>query len=168
MTFQDLQTITLNNGKKVQVHTGLFINNEFVAGSSGKTITTVNPSTEEPIVDVQEASEADVDKAVAAAKECFYKVWRKMAAPERGQIIYKLADLIDQHAEELAELEAIDNGKAKQVAQDEDIAGSSGCYRYFAGWADKIHGKTIDTSYDKLCYTIHEPVGVVGAVIVSF
>lgn len=99
--------------------------------------------------------------------QSYEKVWKKVAAAERGKLIFKLADLIERDAAELATLEALDNGKAYKIALEGDIADSVGCYRYFAGWADKIHGKTIETTYDKLCYTRHEPVGVVGAIIVS-
>ncbi|RUP46604.1 hypothetical protein BC936DRAFT_146743 [Jimgerdemannia flammicorona] len=161
----DLQTITLPSGKQIQVHTHLFINNEFVPGTSGKTFETINPTNGKPIIAVQEATEADVDKAVAVATECFEKVWKKVAAAERGKLIFKLADLIERDAESLAILEALDNGKSYKIALEGDIVDSVGCYRYFAGWADKIHGKTIETTNDKLCYTRHEPVGVVGAII---
>lgn len=90
---------------------------------------------------------------------------RIVCTAERGRLINKLADLMERDKDELATLDALDNGKSFVIARDVDITDSIACYRYFAGWADKIHGKTIDTTHDKWCYTRHEPLGVVGAVI---
>ncbi|KAI7851329.1 aldehyde dehydrogenase domain-containing protein [Circinella umbellata] len=160
----DLHPITLPNGKKLEVHTHLFINNEFVPGH-GPLIETINPATEEVICSVHSADESDVNAAVEAADKCFNDVWRKVAPAEKGRLVNKLADLMERDKEELAALDALDNGKAYTVARDIDITESIGCFRYFAGWADKIHGKTIDTVADRWCYTRHEALGVVGAVI---
>ncbi|KAG0748628.1 hypothetical protein G6F57_006087 [Rhizopus arrhizus] len=164
MTQSDIQTIRLSNGKAIEVHTQLFINNEFVPGR-GPLIETINPTTEEVLCKVHSADESDVNLAVEAAYNCYYKTWRKVAPAERGRLINKLADLMERDKDELATLDAVDNGKSFVVARDVDVTDSVACYRYFAGWADKIHGKTIDTTFDKLCYTLHEPLGVVGAVI---
>ena len=124
--------------------TQLLINNRWVPSESGETFATVNPSTGEEICQVAAAGVADVDKAVEAAREAFEQgPWRKMNASERGRLLYRLADLIEKHADELARLEALDNGKPVSVARRVDIAKSIACYRYFAGWADKIQGKTI-------------------------
>ncbi|KAG1046452.1 hypothetical protein G6F43_011065 [Rhizopus delemar] len=164
MTQSDIQTIRLSNGKTIEVHTQLFINNEFVPGR-GPLIETINPTTEEVLCKVHSADESDVNLAVEAAYDCYYKTWRKVAPAERGRLINKLADLMERDKDELATLDAVDNGKSFVVARDVDVTDSVACYRYFAGWADKIHGKTIDTTFDKLCYTLHEPLGVVGAVI---
>ncbi|KAG1449969.1 hypothetical protein G6F46_010704 [Rhizopus delemar] len=164
MTQSDIQTIRLSNGKAIEVHTQLFINNEFVPGR-GPLIETINPTTEEVLCKVHSADESDVNLAVEAAYDCYYKTWRKVAPAERGRLINKLADLMERDKDELATLDAVDNGKSFVVARDVDVTDSVACYRYFAGWADKIHGKTIDTTFDKLCYTLHEPLGVVGAVI---
>lgn len=142
----------------------MFINNEFVPGH-GPLIETINPATEEVICSVHSADAQDVDAAVAAANKCYNETWRKVAPAERGRLINKLADLMERDKDELATLDALDNGKAFTVARDVDITDSIACFRYFAGWADKIHGKTIDTTHDKWCYTRHEPLGVVGAVI---
>ena len=147
------------------MHTQLFINNEFVPGH-GPLIETINPATEEVICSVHTADESDVDAAVSAAKECFKSVWRKTAPAERARLINKLADLMERDKDEIATLDALDNGKAFTIARDVDVTDSIACFRYFAGWADKIHGKTIDTTFDKLCYTRHEPLGVVGAIVV--
>ncbi|KAI9314092.1 aldehyde dehydrogenase domain-containing protein [Dichotomocladium elegans] len=164
MTESDLVTVRTSTGKELKVHTYLFINNEFVPGKGPK-IETINPTTEEVICAVHSADASDVDAAVESSHVCFEKTWRKVAPSERGRLINKLADLMERDKDELATLEALDNGKAFTVARDIDITDSIACYRYFAGWADKIHGKTIDTTFDKWCYTRHEPLGVVGAVI---
>ncbi|KAL0074799.1 aldehyde dehydrogenase domain-containing protein [Phycomyces blakesleeanus] len=164
MSHQDLQTARLSNGKDIKVHTHLFINNEFVPGH-GPLIETINPVNEQVICSVHSADESDVNAAVKAANDCFKNEWRKIAPAERGRLMNKLADLMQRDIDELATLDALDNGKAFTIARDVDVTDSIGCFRYFAGWADKIHGKTIDTTFDKLCYTRHEPLGVVGAVI---
>ncbi|KAG2217547.1 hypothetical protein INT45_005433 [Circinella minor] len=164
MVQPDLQTVRLSNGKEITVHTHLFINNEFVPGH-GPLIETINPATEEVICSVHSADEQDVNAAVNAAATCFKDTWRKVAPAEKARLINKLADLMERDRDELAILDALDNGKAFTVARDVDITDSIACYRYFAGWADKIHGKTIDTTFDKMCYTRHEALGVVGAVI---
>src|SRR5271169_6476083 len=144
----------------------LLINGKWVDSTSGKTFATVNPSTGETISQVAEADAADVDKAVAAARAAFEKgAWRKMSASQRGALMYKLADLIEKHADQLAELESLDNGKPYQVARAADLPLTIACYRYYAGWADKIHGKTIPVNGPYFCYTRHEPVGVVGQII---
>jgi aldehyde dehydrogenase (NAD+) len=88
-----------------------------------------------------------------------------MQASDRGRMLHRLADLIEQHADELAAIESLDNGKPVGVAKAVDVAATVGCYRYFAGWADKIHGKAIPIDGDFFCYTRHEPVGVVGQII---
>lgn len=92
-------------------------------------------------------------------------IWRKVAPTERGRLINRLADLMERDKEDLATLDALDNDKSFVVARDVDLIDFIACYQYFAGWADKIHGKTIDTIFDKVCYTRHEPLGIVGAVI---
>lgn len=146
--------------------TKLLINNKWVDSVSGKTFPTINPATGEVITHVAEADAADVDKAVAAARAAFEKgAWRKMSASARGVLMYKLADLIEKHAEELAELESLDNGKPYHVALAADVALTVACYRYYAGWADKNQGKTIPVQGRYFCYTKHEPVGVVGQII---
>ncbi|CAO3657191.1 unnamed protein product [Mucor hiemalis] len=164
MTQADIQTVKTSHGKELKVHTQLFINNEFVPGN-GPLIETINPATEEVICSVHSADEANVNAAVKAAKDCYKNSWRKLAPSEKGRLLNKLADLMERDKDEIATLDALDNGKAFTVARDVDVTDSISCFRYFAGWADKIHGKTIDTTFDKMCYTRHEPLGVVGAVI---
>jgi aldehyde dehydrogenase (NAD+) len=146
--------------------TRLLINNRWVNSESGKTFPTVNPATGEEIAQVAEADSADVDKAVRAARAAFDGgAWRKISAAERGRLLNRLADLIEQNADELALLESLDNGKPYQVAKAADLPLTVACYRYYAGWADKVQGKTIPIAGDYFCYTRHEPVGVVGQII---
>ncbi len=146
--------------------TKLFIDNQWVDSESGKTFATVNPATGEEIAQVAEAEAADVDKAVVVARRAFERgSWKRMSAAERGKLLLKLADLMEQHADELARLETLDNGKPLAVSQKSDVPLSIACYRYFAGWADKIQGRTIPIRGNYLCYTRHEPVGVVGQII---
>ena len=147
--------------------TKLFINNKWVDAASGKTFPTINPSTGEVITQVAEADAADVDKAVAAARAAFDNgPWRKkLTASQRGLLLHRLAELIEKHKEELAQLESLDNGKPYQVALAADLPLTIACYRYYAGWADKIQGKTIPVQGRYFTYTKHEPVGVVGQII---
>ena len=147
--------------------TKILINNKWVESVSGKTFETLNPATGEPLAKVAEADAADVDLAVKAARKAFHSKspWRRMSASERGKLIGRLADLMEKNADELATLESLDNGKPRHVARAADLPLSIACYRYYAGWADKIQGKTIPISGDYFCYTRHEPVGVVGQII---
>src|ERR1700739_3181484 len=147
--------------------TKLLINGQWVNSTSGKTFPTINPATGEAITHVAEADAPDVDKAVAAARAAFdHGPWRKkLPAPQRANLLYKLANLIEKHADELAQLEALDNGKPYSVARAADLPLTIACYRYFAGWADKNHGKTIPVQGKYFCYTKHEPVGVVAQII---
>ena len=146
--------------------TKLLINNRWIASESGKTFATINPSTGEEIRQIAEADAADVEKAVKAARAAFeHGPWRKMAASQRGTLLHRLADLIENSADELARIESLDNGKPVSVAKAVDVAATVACYRYFAGWADKIQGNTIPIDGDYFCYTRHEPVGVVGQII---
>ena len=147
--------------------TKILIDNKWVDSVSGKTFETMNPATGDTLAKVAEADAADVDLAVKAARKAFHSKapWRRMAASERGKLLNRLADLIEQNIEELATLESLDNGKPRHVALSADLPLVLGCYRYYAGWADKIQGKTIPIGGDYFCYTRHEPVGVVGQII---
>jgi aldehyde dehydrogenase (NAD+) len=146
--------------------TRLLIDNDWIPSESGRTFPTINPSTGEEICQIAEADAADVEKAVRAARAAFERgPWRKMQASDRGRLLHRLADLIETHADELASLESLDNGKPVTIAKAVDVAATVGCYRYFAGWADKVHGKTIPIDGNFFCYTRHEPVGVVGQII---
>lgn len=144
----------------------LLIGNRWVASELGRTFATINPATGEEICEVAEADAADVEQAVRAARSAFeLGPWRSMCASERGRLLHRLADLIESNGNELARLESLDNGKPVSVARAVDVAKTVACYRYFAGWADKVHGKTIPIDGDFLCYTRHEPIGVVGQII---
>ncbi|ARD48336.1 betaine-aldehyde dehydrogenase [Sporosarcina sp. P37] len=145
---------------------GLYINGEYVEAKSGKTFNVVDPATEEVIATVSEAQPEDVDAAVEAARKAFDEgEWTKMDAATRSHLIYKFADLLDENREELAQLEALDNGKPYEVALADDVDGTVQHFRYYAGWATKITGQTVQVSPDYLNYIVHEPVGVVGQVI---
>jgi len=144
----------------------LFIGGKWLDSVSGKTFPTLNPATGATICQVAEGDKADVDLAVKAARKAFEDgPWSRMSAAERGRLIHKLADLIEQNQEELAALESLDNGKPLRDSRAADLPLTIKCYRYYAGWADKIHGKTIPVEGDFFCYTRHEPVGVVGQII---
>lgn len=145
----------------------IFINNKWVPSISGKTFQTIDPSNKQVIADIAEGDHADVQVAVAAAKKAFEfgSEWRTMDASHRGILLNKLADKIDENREELATLEAMDNGKHFNDAFHIDLPFTAKTYRYYAGWADKHHGKTIPMEGNYMCYTKHEPVGVVGQII---
>ena len=146
--------------------TKLLINGQWINSESGKTFATINPSTGKEICQVSEADSADVNKAVKAARTAFDNgPWRKMPGSERGRLLNKLADLIEKNADELARLESWDNGKPFAVAKAADLSLTVACYRYYAGWADKLQGKTIPVNGDYFSYTRHEPIGVVGQII---
>jgi aldehyde dehydrogenase (NAD+) len=146
--------------------TKLLINGRWKDAASGRTFPTVNPATGEEICRVAEADAADVDLAVKAARNAFETgPWGRLAASERGLLLYKLADLIERNADDLARLESLDNGKPYLVAKTVDLPLTIACYRYFAGWADKVQGRTIPVGGNYFCYTRLEPVGVVGQVI---
>lgn len=145
----------------------IFINNEWINSVSGKTFPTFNPATGEKICDVAEGDKADVDIAVKAARDAFRlgSPWRRTDASERGRLLNVLADLMERDRVYLASLETLDNGKPFKYSFLADLELSIKCYRYYAGWADKNHGKTIPVEGDFFSYTRHEPVGVCGQII---
>ncbi|KAI1867822.1 uncharacterized protein JN550_006963 [Neoarthrinium moseri] len=144
--------------------TGLFINNEWVESVDKKTFEVINPSTEEVLCSVSEATEKDVDIAVSAARKAFEGAWSKVTPQQRGKYLWKLADLAEEKLELLAAVESLDNGKSITMAKG-DVGAVVGCLRFYAGWADKITGKTIDTDPDTFAYTRSEPLGVCGQII---
>ncbi|KAI5900089.1 aldehyde dehydrogenase [Schizophyllum commune H4-8] len=151
---------------KVNFPTGVFIDGKFSEGSGKTTIDVINPTTGKLITSVAEATAADVDKAVIAAQKAFDTTWGLNAAgSRRSELLYKLALLMEQNLDELCALEALDNGKTFGWAKNVDVAFAIQTIKYFAGWADKIHGKVIETDESKLTYTRHEPIGVVGQII---
>src|SRR5580698_1351313 len=147
----------------------MLINGKWVDAASGKTFPTYNPATGEVLANVAEGDKEDINRAVAAARAAFDTGrWSKITPSQRGKMIWKLADLIEQHAEEFAQLESLDNGKPLAIARVADIPGTIDLFRYMAGWATKIEGNTIPISAHGakfLAYTLREPVGVVGQII---
>src|SRR5437667_3400065 len=143
----------------------LFINGEFVDAESGKTFNSPNPATGETFAEVAEADKADVDRAVAAARKAFEGKWSKISARDRGRLLYKLSQLIEQHAPELAEIETMDNGKPIKESTYIDLPGVIENFEYFAGWPTKIEGETIPVPGQMFNYTLREPVGVCGQII---
>jgi len=149
----------------------MLINGKWVEAASGKTFPTYNPATGEVLANVAEGDKADIDAAVKAARTAFNGPWRRMTPSQRGKLIWKLGDLIDQHLEEFAELESLDNGKPLTVARAADVPLAAELFRYMAGWATKIEGNTIPLSVPYTpgaryhAYTMREPIGVVGQII---
>jgi aldehyde dehydrogenase (NAD+) len=144
----------------------MFIDGKWVKSASGKTFPTLNPATGETICEVAEGDKPDIDLAVKAARKAFEAgAWPRLNASDRGRLLNKLADLIEENKEELAALESLDNGKPLRDALGADLPLTAKAYRYYAGWADKNHGKTIPVDGNYFCYTRHEPVGVVGQII---
>jgi len=150
----------------------LFIGGEWVESKSSKRIPVMDPATGREISSVPDASAADVERAVAAARQAFEKgPWPEMLPVQREALIWKLSDLIERNADELAELESLNNGKTKFIASVVDIAGTRDYFRYMAGWATKLEGSTFQTSIHGPpgakfhTYTLREPVGVVGAIV---
>ena len=143
----------------------LLIDGKFVDAASGKTFETLNPATEEVLAKVPEGGKEDVDKAVKAARRALDGPWGKMPTNERARLIYKLAELIEKNADELAQLETLDNGKPITESRYVDVAQTAETYRYYAGWATKLEGETINANSNFFTYTLREPVGVVGQII---
>jgi phenylacetaldehyde dehydrogenase len=145
----------------------LLIDGQWVEAASGKTFVTTDPATEQEITYVAHGWAEDIDRAVAAARRAFEEgPWRTITPSARGQIIWRLADLLEKHADEFAELEALDNGKPLSVARTADVPLAVDHFRYMAGWATKIEGNTIPISVPStFACTLLEPVGVVGQII---
>ena len=128
-----------------------FINGKRVDSVSGQTFPTLNPATGEKLVDVAAGDKADIDLAVKAARRAFEEgPWSKMTPSERGRVIWKIADLLEQHLEEFAELETLDNGKPLTVSRAADVPLAVDLFRYMAGWATKIEGSTIPSAFPTL------------------
>src|SRR5215475_1848065 len=150
----------------------LLIDGDWVEAASGQTFETLNPATEEVLAEVGHGQAEDIDRAVKAARKAFAddSPWRRMNASDRGRLIWKISELIEEHADELAMLESLDNGKPYQIAKAADVALAADLFRYMAGWPTKIEGTTVPISAlpapgDYLAYTLREPVGVVGQII---
>jgi acyl-CoA reductase-like NAD-dependent aldehyde dehydrogenase len=144
----------------------LLIGSERVAAADGRTFETIDPATGEAIAEVAQAGAEDVDRAARAARAALDGPWAKAPAAERARLIHLLADLISEHADELAELESLDNGKPVVYARSVDLPSTVAHFRYFAGWPTKIEGEVIPVAApNMLCYTRKEPVGVCGQII---
>ncbi|RZC59139.1 hypothetical protein C5167_006455 [Papaver somniferum] len=147
-------------------YTKLLINGEFVNSASGKTFPTLDPRTGDVIAHVAEGDAEDINRAVAAARKAFDEgPWPKMTAYERSRVLLRFVDLIDKHTDELAALETWDNGKPHAQAAKVEVPMFSRLFRYYAGWADKIHGLTVQADGPYHVQTLHEPIGVAGQII---
>jgi phenylacetaldehyde dehydrogenase len=146
----------------------LLIDGEWVDALSGKTFETLDPATGERLADVARGEAADVDRAVRAARGALDGAWGSLTPSKRGRVIWRIGELIDENREELARLESLDNGKPVRVARIGDVPAAAEMFRYMAGWATKIEGRTIPLSVPGAAwhaYTLREPVGVVGQII---
>jgi acyl-CoA reductase-like NAD-dependent aldehyde dehydrogenase len=153
---------------KAQVKPGkLLIGNEWVEGK--KSFDTINPATGEVLTQIAEAGAEGVDAAVRAARQAFEQrgkgAWSSLSASARGQLLWKLADLIEKNIDELGELETLDNGKPIFESRYIDMPMIVDVFRYYAGWATKITGETVPTFGNAFTYTLREPIGVVGAIV---
>jgi betaine-aldehyde dehydrogenase len=155
------QPAAANTPRKYQ----LFIDGQWVDAESGKTFETPNPATGQTLAEVAEADKADIDKAVNAARRAFEGKWSRMSARDRGRLIYKLSQLIEQNSKELAALETADNGKPIRESQYVDLPQTVENFEYFAGYATKIEGETIPVPGQMFNYTLREPIGVCGQII---
>jgi aldehyde dehydrogenase (NAD+) len=142
----------------------LFIDGKHVPPSSGMYSTDLDPATEYPIASVAQGNKDDVDRAVSAARAAL-KVWGGLKAAERGHILQRAANLLEEHQEELIALESLDAGKPLAGVRRQDMAAVIDTVRYYAGWCDKITGQVIPSRPDALTYTVREPVGVVAAIV---
>ncbi len=145
----------------------MLIDGQWVDAESGKTFETFNPADDTVLAKVPEGGKSDIDRAVKAARKAFeHGPWRKkMTAAERARCLYRLADLIEAHADELAQLETLDNGKPIRESRWVDVPQTIETFRYYAGWATKLEGETINVNNSFFNYTLREPVGVVGQII---
>nr|ADY86395.1 aldehyde dehydrogenase [Tricholoma vaccinum] len=148
------------------INTGLFINGQWVDPVEPATIDIVNPATGKVVTSVAAGSSKDVDIAVEAARKAYKTSWGlKCPGSVRGKLLNKLVDLLEANADEFSALESLNVGKTFAMSKMADVGGSISILRYYAGWADKVHGQTVETNENKLAYTRHEPYGVVGQII---
>ncbi|KAF4304708.1 hypothetical protein GTA08_BOTSDO08116 [Botryosphaeria dothidea] len=158
--------LTAPNGLKYTQPLGLFINNEFVPSQSGKKIPSIDPATENEITSVHAGGAADIDAAVRAARAALKSpAWKDMDPTDRGNLMLKLAALIEAKRHLFATIDTWDNGKPYAVTHADDLPEAFNTIRYYAGWADKVAGQTVPTGPAKFAYTLRQPVGVVGQII---
>src|ERR1700724_638805 len=144
----------------------LLIGGKWRPAKSGKTFETINPANEEVLALIAEGDKADVDEAVVAARKAFEEgPWPAMGPHQRTRLMLKIAELIDQHAEELAVLETLDNGKPLTFSRGFDVPAAAETFRYYGGWVTKIYGETNPSDPAFFNYTLREPVGVCGQII---
>src|SRR5437764_6649609 len=145
----------------------LLIGGERMTAADGRTFETLDPATGQPITTVAHAGAQDVDRAVTAARRALDEgPWPQMSAADRARLLNRLADAIEEHADELAELESLDNGKPVKLAKIVDVGSAAAHFRHFAGWAERITGEVLPVHQPGMhCYTRKEPVGVCGQII---
>ena len=169
-----MSTVTVDPHVKefTQTTHQLFIGGKWVNSASGETFTTPNPATGEPLATVASGGAEDIDRAVRAARAAFEDgPWGRMTPSERGKVVWKIGDLIEEHLDEFAQLETLDNGKSLAVARAADVPLAADLFHYMAGWATKIEGNSISISVPYMpgaqfhVYTLREPIGVVGQII---
>jgi aldehyde dehydrogenase (NAD+) len=159
------QTLHIN-GKDIPLETGLFIGGDFRKAQAGKTFPVENPATGKEIIQVSEGLPEDVDDAVKIARQTFKsKSWVEYGAVNRAKNLIKLADLMEEHFEELVAIEMLDTGKTYTQASTLDVPASIGTLRYYAGWADKVLGQSNFEIPKVFGYTKREAVGVCGQII---
>jgi phenylacetaldehyde dehydrogenase len=145
----------------------MLIDGKWVEAKSGKTFEVEDPATQETIAHVPAGDKADIDAAVAAARKAFESgPWSRISPADRAKLVWRLGDLLEQHADEFAELEALDNGKPVTNARRDDVGGSVAMFRYMSGWTQRLSGETIPVSSpgNWHAYTLRQPVGVVGQI----
>src|SRR5512145_1601303 len=144
----------------------IFVGGAWRAPASGETYQTINPATEEPSAEVGKGDERDVDAAVAAARRAFDEgPWPRMSAHERGRLVWRLGDLISANLDEMARLESLNTGKTLFDSGKVEIPFAAEVFRYYAGWATKIHGETLGIRDAAFTFTLRQPLGVVGAIV---
>ncbi|KAM0328600.1 hypothetical protein ACHAQA_005010 [Verticillium albo-atrum] len=157
--------LTAPNGKQYTQPVGLFINNTWFKSSDEGKFCSINPADEQVITSVYAATGEDVDSAVKAARAALQaSTWKDISGTARGKLLTHLASLVEENRETLATIESWDNGKAYSASL-EDVTEVSETLRYYAGFADKIFGQVIETTWNKLAYTLRQPVGVCGQII---
>lgn len=165
MTFQSIVPIHPRVQAYLESPRKLLINNQWVEAASGETFETYNPATGTVLARCARGGLEDVDRAVKAARAAFEGVWREVTPADRAKLLWRLADLIEAHADPLAQLEALNNGKSYTGAKRGDVVWSADHFRYYSGWATKIEGSTIPVSVPRhFNYTLREPLGVCGLI----
>ena len=166
MSSSQAQSSTISvAGTNISIPTGLFINNEFVNATGGKTFGVENPTTGKELLQVQEGMPEDVDVAVKAARSCFDSGWSTSDPTYRASLLNKFADLLEQNQDEIVAIEMLDTGKTYGQALNVDFRNVVGTLRYFAGWADKVLGQVSFNVPKTFTYTRREPIGVCGQII---